>query len=248
MSTSPTVATVAAVVAVASARRDLVAAPPAFSGVPLIRPTALHSFADHGARQLAVPCPRCRREYDVTLFAFGRTIWCACGTRVGVEPRVYSIDGAAAKRFSADSMLARLARWLRLLGFDCAYDGAVTDAALVRRAVEEKRTLLTRDRKLSDEWWVPNIYVVTAENLRDQLLEVIRRFDLARSIAVLSRCNACDQPVRPIAADAVRDRVPPRVVEAHHDFSTCPRCGRVFWEGTHATRIRRVVDELLADL
>ena len=107
---------------------------------------------------------------------------------------------------------------------------------------------ITRDRKLKDEWWVPNIYVVEAEALRDQLREVIRRFDLARSIAVLSRCNECDQPVRPVAADEIRDRVPPHVLELHHDFSTCPRCGRVFWEGTHAARIRHVVDDLLAEI
>jgi hypothetical protein len=197
---------------------------------------------------LAVPCPRCHREYDVTLFAFGRTVWCACGTRVGLEPRVHTLDTAAEKRFSADSMLAKLARWLRLLGFDCSYDGGITDAELVRRAVEENRVILTRDRKLKDEWWVPNIHVVAAEGLREQLVEVLRRFDLARSIAVLSRCNACDQPVRSVAADEIRDRVPTHVLELHHDFSTCPHCGRVFWEGTHATRIRHVVDELLAKI
>jgi uncharacterized protein with PIN domain len=197
---------------------------------------------------VAVPCPRCRREYDVTLFAFGRTIWCACGTRVGLEPRVHTVDTTAHKRFSADSMLARLARWLRLLGFDCAYDGGITDAALVRRAVEDNRIILTRDRKLKGEWWVPNIYVVEAECLREQLVEVLRHFDLARSIAVLSRCNECDQSVRAISAADVRDRVPPHVLETHHDYSTCPQCGRVFWEGTHAQRIRRVVDDLLAEV
>lgn len=184
----------------------------------------------------------------MTLFAFGRTIWCACGSRVGLEPRVHTFDPAAETRFSADSMLARLVRWLRLLGFDCAYDGGITDAELVRRAVEDKRVVLTRDRKLKHEWWVPNIYVVAAEGLREQLLEVLRRFDLAQSIAVLSRCNECNQPVRPIAVDEIRDRVPPHVLELHHDFSTCPRCGRVFWEGTHAARIRHVVDELLAEI
>ena len=197
---------------------------------------------------MAVPCPRCRREYDVTLFAFGRTLWCACGTRVGLGPRVHAIDAAAEKRFSADSMLAKLARWLRLLGFDCSYDGGIADAELVRRAVEEKRTILTRDRKLKDEWWVPNIYVVEAAGLREQLVEVLRRFELARSIAVLSRCNECDQPVQPIPAKDVCDRVPPHVLATHHDFSTCPQCGRVFWEGTHAERIRRVVDGLLSEV
>jgi len=197
---------------------------------------------------LAVPCPRCHRQYDITLFAFGRTIWCACGARVGIEPRVEPVGPTAERRFSADSMLARLARWLRLLGFDCAYDVGIPDAELVRRAVEEGRVILTRDRKLADEWWVANIYVVGAERLREQLLEVIRRFDLAPSIAPLSRCNECDQAVRPVEIDEIRERVPPRVLERQRDFSLCPGCGRVFWEGTHAERIRRAVDDLLAQL
>jgi len=197
---------------------------------------------------LAVPCPRCRREYDVTLFAFGRTIWCACGARVGLEPRVHSLASATEKRFSTDSMLARLARWLRLLGIDCAYERGSPDAALVQRAVEENRILLTRDRGLKEDWWVPNVHVLESESLREQLIEVIRTFDLSRSIAVLSRCNDCNEPVRAVPVDDIRDRVPSRVLDLHHDFCTCTRCGRVFWEGTHAARIRRVARELLAEL
>jgi len=197
---------------------------------------------------MSVPCPRCRREYDETLFAFGRTISCTCGTRVGLEPHVQDFDTTGEKRFSADSMFARLARWLRLLGIDCTYDGGITDAQLVRRALEEKRIILTRDLHLKDEWRVPNIHVVGKEALRDQLLDVIRRFDLARSIDVLSRCNECNQRVQPLPPADARDRVPSRVLEIHHDFVTCPQCGRVFWEGTHAARIRRVVDELLAQV
>ena len=197
---------------------------------------------------MAVPCPRCHREYDVTLFAFGRTIWCACGARVGIEPRVHSLSSSAEKRFSADSMLARLARWLRLLGFDCAYDGGIADAELVRRAVEENRILLTRDRGLKEAWWVSNVYVLQSENLREQLCELIRTFDLARAITVLSRCSECNEPVRAVNVDDIRDRVPPHVLDLHHDFSECPSCGRVFWEGTHAARIRQVADELLVEV
>jgi uncharacterized protein with PIN domain len=145
-------------------------------------------------------------------------------------------------------MLAKLARWLRLLGIDCAYEGGSADAELVRSAAQANRVILTRDGTLQDDWWVPNIYVVRTEKLRDQLLEVVRRFDLAGAIAVLSRCNECNARVRPVAANDIRDRVPPRVAEIHGDFHECPQCGRVFWEGTHAERIRRVAEELLAEL
>ena len=69
---------------------------------------------------VAVPCPRCGREYDVALFGFGRTIWCTCGGRVGLGPRRRSLQVPTEGRFIADAMLGKLARWLRLLGFDCA--------------------------------------------------------------------------------------------------------------------------------
>src|SRR3990170_1884649 len=118
---------------------------------------------------MAVCCQRCSREYDVTLFEFGRTIWCTCGNRVGIEPRVRHVADSTERRFAADAMLGRLARWLRLLGFDCAYDVATTDEGIARLAMSEGRTLLTRDRCLPEEWWIPDVYVVCAEDVEGQL-------------------------------------------------------------------------------
>jgi uncharacterized protein with PIN domain len=194
---------------------------------------------------MAVCCQRCGREYDVALFPFGRTISCTCGNRVGIEPEVRPRSHAE-RRFAADAMLGRLARWLRLLGFDCAYPREVSDEALVRLAAAEGRTVLTRDRRLPEQWWLPDIYVVRAEEVGEQLAEVIRQFDLASSVRVLSRCNECNRALEPVPRAAVSGRVPPRVLELHDAFSECRACGRVYWEGSHAARIRRLVDRLLS--
>jgi uncharacterized protein with PIN domain len=195
---------------------------------------------------VAVPCPGCGREYDVTLFEFGRTIWCACGRRVGLTRREHRRPGAE-RRFVADAMLGRLARWLRLLGFDCAWEADVADEALVRRAVDEGRTVLSRDRALPEEWRIAGIHLVRAEKVREQLAEVLDAFDLAPEIELLSRCSECNAPLRPATEREVARRVPPRVLERHDVFSACPECGRVYWEGTHTDRIRRFVDELLRE-
>jgi uncharacterized protein with PIN domain len=195
---------------------------------------------------MAVCCRRCGREYDVALFQFGRTIWCACGSRVGLEPELRPLTSPARRRFAADAMLGRLARWLRLLGFDCAYDSAITDEALVRLAETEGRTILTRDRRLPEEWWVPGVYLVRAEDLLGQLAEVIQAFDLAASVRLLTRCNECNRALAPLAREQALGRVPPRVLELHDTFAECPGCGRVYWEGTHAARIRELVEELRA--
>ena len=195
---------------------------------------------------MAVPCRHCGREYDVALFAFGRTIWCTCGSRVGIEPRVRAADHPAKRAFVADAMLGKLARWLRLLGFDCVHDPEITDEGIVRLAVSDGRTLLTRDRSLPEEWWIPDIYLVNEEELRGQLVEVIQRFDLAASIRALTRCNACNRSLTAVSRSEVSGRVPARVLEEHDDFSECRACGRVYWEGSHAARVRAVANELAA--
>jgi uncharacterized protein with PIN domain len=195
---------------------------------------------------VAVPCPRCGREYDAALFPFGRTLWCACGSRVGLAPRIRHLGDAGEKRFLADTMLGRLARWLRILGFDCAFEGEISDAELVHRAVDEGRIVLSRDRALPQEWRVSDIHLVESEDLREQLREVIARHGLAPAIRLFSRCNACNRPLREVSPAAVAARVPPRVAATRTSFRECPECGRVYWQATHTERIRRLVDEVLA--
>lgn len=194
---------------------------------------------------MAVPCQRCGRAYDVALFQFGRTISCTCGKRVGIEAEVRTLRGDGAVRFAADAMLGRLARWLRLLGFDCIHDPAFTDEGLVRAALAEGRAVLTRDRRLAEEWWVDAIYVVREQAIRAQLAEVVQRFELAGSFRVLTRCGECNRVLERVRREDVAESVPARVSALHDEFSRCPHCGRVFWEGTHARRIRAIAACLL---
>jgi len=195
---------------------------------------------------MAVPCPRCGRDYDVTLFEFGRTIWCRCGSRVGAEARVRWIDPTEPIRFAADAMLGKLARWLRLLGFDCTWSADTSDAELVRSAAEARRVILTRDRALSEEWRVSEICVLRSELTFDQLREVLHRFDLGGAVRLFSRCSACNRELAPVAAAEVADRVPERVLARCDGFRQCAECGRVYWEGSHTRRIARVVERVLA--
>lgn len=195
---------------------------------------------------MGVTCPGCQREYDATLFGFGRTIWCTCGSRVGAEPRVRSLGGVRVPRFVADTMLGKLARWLRLLGFDCAWPGEIGDGELVRLAVEQGRVLLTRDRALPEEWRVEGIRVLCAETSFDQVVEVLRAFELAGSVRLFTRCSECNLPLAEVPREAVASRVPPRVLAAQQSYRECPACQRVYWEGSHTERMRRVADRILA--
>jgi uncharacterized protein with PIN domain len=148
---------------------------------------------------------------------------------------------AGRPRFLADAMLGRLARWLRTLGYDTAYDDAIPDDELVRRAFEERRHILTRDRRLFDEWRIEGGLVIDAEKPLEQLGEVVAAFELPRPTRLFTRCRVCNAEVRRVERRTVADRVPARVWERESEFAECPRCGRVYWEGSHAQRMRTVL-------
>lgn len=196
---------------------------------------------------MGVPCPGCSREYDVTLFEFGRTIDCTCGERVGLEPRVREADVARERaRFLADAMLGGVARWLRMLGFDCAHDPEIGDEQLVRRALDERRIVLTRDRDLPVEWRIPGIHVVEADGTLGAVREVAAAFDLADRIRLFIRCSRCNAELSDVPVEEIVDRVPERVLERHDEFRRCPECDRVYWEGSHTGEIRRIAEEIEA--
>jgi uncharacterized protein with PIN domain len=143
-------------------------------------------------------------------------------------------------------MLGRVAHWLRLLGFDCAYESDVSDRALVERALRDSRVILTRDRRLPEEWTLAAVYVVSARETFDQLAEVVRSFDLTYRIDLFSLCSRCNVALVEASLQEAQGRVPPRIVLTQTRFRRCPRCERVYWEGSHTSRMRRVVERIVA--
>lgn len=201
---------------------------------------------------MAVSCPGCGREYDVTLFQFGRTVDCTCGARVGFEHRRTLSSGGGTEtgedvppRFAADSMLGGLARWLRILGYDVWYEASVEDEVLVRRALRERRWILTRDRRLPDEWRIEGVILVEADEPMAQLREIVRRLDLApERERAFGRCPLCNRTLEPADPSDLEGRVPERVREEREVFRRCPECGRIYWEGGHVRRMRRRLSDL----
>lgn len=193
-----------------------------------------------------MPCENCGRLYDATLFEFGRTINCTCGCRVSMAPRRRLTAEAGRPRFFADVMLGRLARWLRLLGFDTAFESDVSDADLVRRALLEDRVVLTRDRRLPREWRTDAVYVVDSHSTSEQLAEVMREFKLSAQLRLFRICSRCNRALVPAEPGDLKERIPARILELHDSFRGCPSCGRVYWSGSHTSRMRRVVEGLLA--
>ncbi|MBI1892676.1 MAG: Mut7-C RNAse domain-containing protein [Candidatus Rokubacteria bacterium] len=148
------------------------------------------------------------------------------------------MERGEAPRFVADSMLGRLARWLRAMGYDTLYLGRARDGDLLELANRERRTLLTRDLRLARTAGKDTAYQVRAERIEAQLAEVVAAFGLDPETDPLSRCLECNHLLAPLEAGDLRGRVPPHILASHRKFSGCAVCGRVYWEGSHAQRMR----------
>ncbi len=193
---------------------------------------------------MGVPCAGCGRQYDIALFQFGHTISCTCGARVAAAERVRTAHRSLEPRFAADAMLGRLARWLRALGYDTAYESDTPDAKLVRLAIVERRFILTRDRALPDEWRVADVMLIDAEAPLDQLAEVVAAFDLDRLGRLFTRCTLCNERVVEVAREHVAERVPPRVLAEHDVFWECRSCEKIYWNGSHVAQMHRRLEQL----
>ncbi len=148
-------------------------------------------------------------------------------------------------RFMVDVMLGRLARWLRVLGYDAAYQEGIEDADLVRLSLDEGRILLTRDRALPTEWWIDNYLLIDSTRPVEQLSQVVRRYGLPWRERLFTRCTVCNEPLDTLDRHQVLGRVPEKILEHASRFASCPVCNRVYWQGSHVDRMRRRLDEAL---
>ena len=180
------------------------------------------------------------------------------GDRVAVYPMFESLDISPLTRlrpsplrhpaFVADVHLRKLARILRLLGFDVRFDPDAEDRKLVEISVKEGRILLTRDRQLLKHGALTHGYWVRADRPVEQAREVIRRFDLLGLIRPFSRCLECGGRLTPVKKEDVIDRIPPRTAAWLEEYVMCQRCGKLYWRGTHCRHLRHLISEVLSPL
>jgi uncharacterized protein with PIN domain len=141
-------------------------------------------------------------------------------------------------KFAVDRMLARLARWLRLLGADTIYDASISGSALLAQAREQGRVMITRDKRLRT---APGVIFLSGNNFRDQLREVLTRCPFDTRAHPFTRCSRCNAVLFAVDREVVRRRVPQFVYASHDRFAECPGCARIYWGATHP---QRMLDEL----
>ena len=170
------------------------------------------------------------------------------GDRVAVYPVFESLDISPLVKlrekplrniaFVVDVNLGRLARLLRLLGFDVLFSNAYDDDEIVRISEEQGRIALTRDRRLLYAKAVTHGYWVRSVWPRRQVDEVVRRFDLAGLVRPFARCADCNGLIELVAKEAVEDQLEPKTKKYYETFYRCPDCGKIYWEGSHVGKLR----------
>jgi hypothetical protein len=158
------------------------------------------------------------------------------------------MDQGKIPRFVVDSMLGRLARWLRILGFDTWYFREIEDRELLEIHQKTGRVLLTRDTRLVQCRGIAVHVLVKSDGWREQLQEVVAALSLPLCRkAMLTRCLLCNRPLAMLTPEAAYGRVPDHVARSAPAFRECRSCGKVYWAGTHRKRMEEVVSMLVSD-
>ena len=142
-------------------------------------------------------------------------------------------------KFIADSMLGRLAKWLRIIGFDTVYFQEISDRELVSVALKEDRFILTRDTLLVKMRNAKDFLLVEGDHFRDQLCFVVKRLKLDTNAEILTRCIWCNSLLKDVNKNDIKLRVPDYVFETQDVFKICQTCKRIYWGGTHRDRIKQ---------
>ncbi len=174
------------------------------------------------------------------------------GDFVSVYPVFESLDISSLKqdeplrdlRFVADVHLGKLARYLRILGFDTLYRNDFKDEEIIDVSLSENRVILTRDVGILKHKRVLKGYFVKNDNPRLQLKEIVKRFDLCSNINTFSRCPLCNGPLREVKKEEIWDEIPIKTRSFCNEFKLCVNCGKLYWKGTHFKRIEELVKEL----
>ncbi len=176
------------------------------------------------------------------------------GDRISVYPVSESTDIRQSSRvrpklfvprFVLDVHLGKLATSLRMLGFDTLYRNDYADEELAHISSTEDRILLTRDRGVLMRSVVTYGYYVRETNPQQQVVEVLRRFDLFGSVAPFQRCLRCNGLLSPVSKETIIELLPPQIQQSIDEFHRCLECDRIYWKGSHYERMQKFIKGVL---
>jgi hypothetical protein len=153
-------------------------------------------------------------------------------------------------KFIVDSNVGRLARWLRIVGFDTMFINDLDDNRLVRLALSEGRVLLTKDTQILKRRVATTgrlkVILIESEEVKAQLRQVVKALNLGDKIKPFTLCLECNQPLVLSEKEDVKELVPPYIFQAQTQYMQCPACQRVYWRGTHWQRMSRELERIVS--
>ena len=147
-------------------------------------------------------------------------------------------------RFAADRTLGKLAKWLRIIGYDTIYEPEVSCRCFFEY-LQEGRILITRTEKLKQKFANHKLVFITSNYLVEQLKQVVEDVGISLAdIRPFSRCLQCNLPIVDVNKDDVFCLVPSYIWENHDEFHMCNQCERIYWPGSHAERSMQIIRKL----
>jgi uncharacterized protein len=149
-------------------------------------------------------------------------------------------------KFLCDDNLGKLAKYLRLLGFDTAFAATISDGELIAKMLREDRLVITRDRQLADRIEAGRVVLVDIDSPEEQLRQVIQKLKIPIiKEQFFSRCLLCNEVCREINPNDIKDNVFPYILKTKDQFRRCPKCGRLFWQGSHYKHMIANLDKII---
>lgn len=154
----------------------------------------------------------------------------------------------AGLKFMVDTNVGKLARWLRMMGYDAAFFTNGDDAEMIAVALKEDRVIITRDSHIMKRGVVTSgrlrAILVHSDEPERQIGEVVSGMGLAGHGAPFTLCLECNRPLEARRKDELKERVPPYVFKTQSQFLECPACRRIYWRGTHWAAMSRKLERL----
>lgn len=180
------------------------------------------------------------------------------GDRVSVYPVFEALDISQVShlrarplrtvKFVLDVHLGRLAKYLRLCGFDTLFSTLFSDPEIIDIGIAEKRVILTRDKGILKNGRVTHGYWIRSQDHEEQLKEVFLRFDLKDQVRMFTRCIKCNTILEEVPKEEIKDRLLTNTSLYFSNFKRCPGCDRIYWDGSHYDNMKRIITRLTGSI
>lgn len=151
-------------------------------------------------------------------------------------------------KFIVDHNVGKLAKWLRMMGYDSLFFNGSDDSLMVARAKAEDRVILTRDSEIMKRRLITTgrlkAVLIDSEEPERQMQQLMDTLELKRQFRPFTLCLECNQPLVERSRAEVKDRVPPYVYKTQRQYMECPACHRIYWRGTHWEAMTRKLEKL----